>query len=291
MRIAILSRKSRLYTNREIRRAAKARGHSITTFEPVNLHFSVNDGGVSIFDRSKRQKQFDAMIPRIQSEDPYGLAAIRQFEISGSYVINQADAICLGHDKFATFQALKKAKLPVPPTVLLKHPLSVKSAIREIGGYPAVFKPLAGAQGMGVTLIEDESKADSLVGLGWEWDQPSLLQKFYPESSGEDFRLLLIGGEVIASMKRVAKKGEWRSNFHRGGKGFVYTPSQKEEKLAIRAAKAVGLNLCGVDIIKTDDGVKLLELNASPGLEEISRATGIDVADKLIEFIEEKVSK
>ena len=186
-------------------------------------------------------------------------------------------------------QLLTEAGVAVPPTVLLKHPLSVTSAIREVGGLPVVFKPLQGAQGMGVFRIQSEADADSLVGLGWEWNQPCIIQKFYPEAVGEDFRFIVIGGQIIAAMRRKAKKGEWRSNFHRGGKGYPYSPTKAEERLAKKAAKAIGLNFCGVDMLKTNDGPVIVEVNASPGLKLISRTTGVNVAGELVGFIEGKV--
>jgi ribosomal protein S6--L-glutamate ligase len=173
--------------------------------------------------------------------------------------------------------------------VLVKHPLSVPSALREVGGLPAIFKPLGGAQGMGVILIETEAAANSLVGLGWEWNQPCLLQKFYPEAAGEDLRFIVIGGEVAAAMKRVAKKGDWRANFHSGGKGVCYRTTASDKRLALKSAKAVGLNFCGVDVLITNNGPVVVEVNASPGLQEISRVTGVDIAGELVGYIELKV--
>ena len=289
MRIAILSRKSRLYSNRELRRAAIARGHSVITLDPVNLHFSLGGKDAAIFDHSRRLKPFDALIPRIQPDDPYGIASIEHFKLTGCFILNDCHAISTAHDKFASLQALSETGVRVPPTVLVKHPLSVSSAIKEVGGLPVVFKPLMGAQGMGVILTKTDAEADSLVGLGWEWNQPCLLQKFYAEAAGEDLRLLVIGGEVVASMKRTAKKGEWRANFHRGGKGVVYEPSKAELRMAKKAAKAVGLNFCGVDILGTDDGPVVVEVNASPGLQLVSKVTGVDVAGVLVKFIESRV--
>jgi ribosomal protein S6--L-glutamate ligase len=286
MRIAILSRKSRLFSNREFRRAAVARGHSVTALDPVNLHFSLGNGNAAIFNRSRRLKAFDALIPRIQPNDAYGLASIEHFNLTGCFVLNESRAVASAHDKATSLQILCQAGVAVPPTVLLKHPLSVHSAIKEIGGLPVVFKPLMGAQGMGVILVESESDADSLVGLGWEWNQPCMLQKFYPEAAGEDYRFIVIGGNVVAAMKRKAKKGDWRSNFHRGGKGYAHSPTKAEERLVKKAAKAIGLNFCGVDMLKTDDGPVIVEVNASPGLKLISSTTGVDVAGELMGFIE-----
>jgi len=291
MRIAILSRKSRLYSNAALRRAAISRGHSATTLDPINLHFSLGMERPAIFDRSRRLRPFSAMIPRIQPNDPYGLASIEHFELTGCFVLNSGGSVALAHDKFNSLQALAQANVPVPPTVLVKHPLSVPSALREIGGLPAIFKPLSGAQGMGVILIESEAVANSLVGLGWEWNQPCLLQKFYPEAAGEDLRFIVISGDVVAGMKRVAKKGDWRANFHSGGKGECYEPTVHDMRLALRSTKAIGLNFCGVDILLTNNGPVVVEVNASPGLQEISRVTGVDVAGELIRYIELKVSE
>ena len=288
MRIAILSRKSRLFSNRELRRAAKAREHSVTTLDPINLHFSLGTPGAAIFNRSRRLRPFDAMIPRIQPGDAWGLASIEHFGLTGCFVLNDARAIARAHDKFSSLQVLAQVGVSVPPTVLLKHPLSVPSALKEIGGPPAVFKPLEGAQGMGIFLVDTEPDADSLVGLGWEWDQPCILQKYYPEANGEDLRFIVIGGEVVAAMKRIAKKGEWRANFHRGGKGVRYNPSLKGKRLARKAANAIGLNFCGVDMLSTDDGPVIVEVNASPGLELISRVSKVDVADVLTRYIESR---
>ncbi len=286
MRIAILSRKSRLYSNRELRKAATRRGHSVTSLDPVNLHFSIAGNSGAIFDRSRRLAGFDALIPRIQPSDAYGLASIEHFALTGCFVVNDAICIARAHDKFNSLQALAKAGVPVPPSALLKHPLSTPSAIREVGGLPVVFKPLAGAQGMGVILVDNESEANSLIGLGWEWDQPCMLQKYYPEAAGQDLRFIVIGGEIVASMKRVAKKGEWRANFHRGGKGMKHEPSKVEERIARKAAKTIGLNFCGVDILATDDGPVVVEVNASPGLQLISKVTGVDVGGELVGFLE-----
>ncbi len=287
MRIAILSRKSRLYSNRELRHAALARGHSVTTLDPINLHFSLGNNEPAIFDRSRRLRTFDAMIPRIQPGDPWGLASIEHFKLTGCFVVNDAHAVALAHDKYNSLQALALVGLPVPPTVLVKHPLSVPSALKEIGGLPAIFKPLGGAQGMGVILVEDIPTANSLVGLGWEWNQPCLLQKFLSEANSEDIRILIIGGKVVAAMKRVARKGDWRANFHSGGKGVPYSPSTKETKLGLKAAKTIGLNFCGVDILQTDSGPVVVEVNASPGLKEISRVSGMDIAGFVISFLEQ----
>ena len=290
MRIAILSRKSRLFSNAALRKAATSRGHSVVTLDPINLHFSLGGERPEIFDRSRRLKPFDAMIPRIQPNDPYGLASIEHFELTGSFVLNNGRAVALAHDKFNSLQAMAKVGIPIPPTVLLKHPLSVPSALKEIGGLPAIFKPLGGAQGMGVILIESEAAANSLVGLGWEWNQPCLLQKFYAEAAGADLRFIVIGGDVVAAMKRVAKKGDWRANFHSGGKGEAYNPTAYDKHLASKSAKAIGLNFCGVDILFTNNGLVVVEVNASPGLQEITRATGVDVAGELINFIESRAS-
>jgi len=261
----------------------------VTTLDPVNLHFSLGGKDAAIFDRSRRLKPFDALIPRIQPDDPYGIASIEHFKLTVCFILNDCHAISTAHDKFASLQALAEAGVRVPPTVLVKHPLSVSSAIKEVGGLPVVFKPLMGAQGMGVILAKTEAEADSLVGLGWEWNQPCLIQRYYPEAAGEDLRLIVIGGDVVASMKRTAKKGEWRANFHRGGKGVVYEPSKAEVRIARKAAKAVGLNFCGVDILGTDDGPVVVEVNASPGLQLVSKVTGVDVASELVKFIESRI--
>ena len=230
-------------------------------------------------------KGVDVVIPRIGTfGTEYGISVVHQFELMGVPVVNDHLAIARAKDKLGCLQILASRALPVPPTVLTRYPRKLHDALRHLGGTPVVLKLLRGTQGTGVVLAESATGVESVLDAIWSLGEDIMIQKFIRESKGKDLRILVIGGEVVGAMRRTAREGEFRSNIHRGGTGTMVEPTPTLARLAIDATRIVGLDVAGVDLLESDEGPLLLEVNASPGFQGLEEATSIDVATRMIEY-------
>jgi ribosomal protein S6--L-glutamate ligase len=288
MKIAILSRKSSLYSTRKLVEAAEKRGHSVRVIDVLRCYMNIAPKSPEIHYRGAKLERFDAVIPRIgASVTFYGAAVVRQFEMMGVYVVNESIAISRARDKLRSLQLLARRGIGLPITAFAHSPDDTADIIKLVKGAPMVIKLIEGAQGKGVVLAETDTAADSVIGAFRNLDAYFLVQDFIEEAKGSDIRCFVVGGEVIAAMKRKAAPGEFRSNLHRGGSATAVKLTKAEERTARRAARILGLNVAGVDIVRTRTGPAVLEVNSSPGLEGIETTTGVDVAGRIIEFIEQ----
>lgn len=289
MKIAILSRNPRLYSTSRLVAAAEARGHEARVIDHIRCFMDIGTDNPSVHYKNEefRKGDFDAVIPRIgASVSFYGTAVVRQFEMMGIYCVNESVAISRARDKLRSIQLLSRKGAGIPWTAFANSPDDVSSLIREVGGAPLVIKVLEGTQGVGVVLAETEKAAESVIQAFMGVKSNILIQEFIHEAGGSDIRCLVVGGKVIAAMMRTAPEGEFRSNLHRGGTAKLVKLSPAERELAIKAAKVMGLNVCGVDILRSRRGPLVMEVNSSPGLKGIEEATGKDVAGMIIQFIE-----
>lgn len=287
MKIAILSRKKELYSTRRLIEAAGRRGHEVRVIDPLKCYMNVTSHSPSVHYRGDRLEDFDAIIPRIGASITfYGTAVVRQFEMMDVYCLNESVAISRARDKLRCLQLLSRKGIGLPVTGFAHHPDDTEDVLNLVGGAPCVIKLLEGTQGMGVVLAETKKAGESVIDAFRGLDAHFLVQEFIGEAEGADIRAFVIGGKVVASMMRKARDGEFRSNLHRGGKATLVKITPEERSIAARAAKIIGLNLAGVDIIRSKHGPLVIEVNSSPGLEGIERATHKDIADAIIEFIE-----
>lgn len=290
MKIAILSRGPHLYSTTRIKEAAQGRGHDVRVLDTLSLSMMVAETGPALYYRSKRLRRQDAVIPRIGASITfYGTAVIRQFEQMGVFTLNSSHAVSVSRDKLRSSQILSRHKIGMPPTVFLRNKEGVMDAIEQVGGVPIIVKLLEGTQGVGVILVESAKTAKAIIETLHLARQNVLIQKFVQESRGRDIRAFVVGGRVVAAMRRVGQAGEFRSNVHQGGRVEAVQLDPRYEETAIRAAQILGLQVAGVDMLEGDDGPKIMEVNSSPGLEGIERATGVDVADAIIAHLEERV--
>ena len=291
MKIALLSRNQKLYSTRRLVAAAKKRGHQVEVVDVLRCYMNIAPRDPQIHYSGKQLEGFDAVIPRIgASVTFYGTAVVRQFEMMNVYCLNESVAITRSRDKLRALQLLARKGVGLPVTGFAHAPEEAKNVIRMVGGAPVVIKLIEGTQGQGVVLAESEQGAESMIEAFRELDAYFLVQEFVAEAKGTDIRCFVIGNEVVAAMERRAKKGEFRSNLHRGGtaRGVEITP--RERATAIRAAKIMGLNVAGVDLLRTKKGPLVMEVNSSPGLEGIEAATKTDIASQVIEFIEKNAA-
>jgi ribosomal protein S6--L-glutamate ligase len=289
MHIAILSRNRKLYSTRRLVEAARQRGHEASVIDPLKCVMDVTSRRPAVYHRGEILPRFDAVIPRIgASVTFYALAVLRQFEVMGVYPANESVAIGRSRDKLRALQLLARAGIGMPVTAFAHSPDDTKTLVRLVGGAPLVLKLLEGTQGRGVVLAETTKAAESVIDAFLELDANFLVQQFIKEAGGADIRAFVVGDRVVASMLRQAKEGEFRSNLHRGGSASIVKLSPAERATAVRAARTVGLNVAGVDIVRGKDGPLVLEVNSSPGLEGIEQATSKDVAGMVIEFIEKR---
>jgi ribosomal protein S6--L-glutamate ligase len=292
MRLLILSRSAALYSTSRLVLAARSRGHDAVVADPLDFHIVVSRGRASMFLGNQVVPEADLVIPRIgASITNYGLAVVRQFDMMGVPVLNTSVAIARSRDKLRSIQLLTKKDIDVPKTVCARTPDSVELALSFVGGTPAIVKLQQGAQGIGTMIAETPQAVTSLLETLWAMGQDIILQEYIAESKGRDYRAIVVGGKVIASMRRQAKKGEFRSNLHRGGHGVAVTLDRRYRVAAIAATKVMGLEVAGVDMLEGRDGPKILEINSSPGLEGIERASGVDVAGAIIEHAERYAEK
>ncbi len=287
MKIAILSRNSKLYSTRRLVESAQARGHEVKVVDVLRCYMNITSHRPSIHYRGEVLQGFDAVIPRIgASVTFYGTAVLRQFEMMGVYPLNESVAVTRSRDKLRSMQLLARKGIGLPVTGFAHNPDDIEDLIREVGGAPMVIKLLEGTQGIGVVLAETQQAAESVIEAFMGLKANILVQEYIREAGGADIRCLVVGDKVVAAMKRQAKDGEFRSNLHRGGSASLIKISPEERSTAVRAAKVMGLNVAGVDILRSNHGSVVMEVNSSPGLEGIEQATGKDVAGIIIDFIE-----
>jgi ribosomal protein S6--L-glutamate ligase len=288
MRIAILSRNPELYSTRRLVEACKAREHEVQVLNTLRCYMDIASHRPSIHYNGVELEPFDAVIPRIgASVTFYGAAVLRQFEMMGAYPLNESVAITRSRDKLRSLQILARAGIGLPLTGFANLPGDTKDLIRLVGGAPLVVKMLEGTQGKGVVLAETQKAAESLIDAFKGLKAHFLVQEYIKEAGGADIRCFVVGAKVVAAMKRQAAAGEFRSNLHRGGTASLIKLTPEERSTATRAAKKMGLNVSGVDLLRSNHGPVVLEVNSSPGLEGIESATGKDVAGLIVKFIEE----
>jgi len=287
MKIAILSRNKKLYSTRRLVEAAEQRGHEVDVIDTLHCYMDITSNNPTVRYKGKALPTYDAVIPRIgASVTFYGTSVVRQFEMMGTFSINESVAISRSRDKLRSMQLLSRKGIGLPRTGFAHHPDNIKDLIKNVGGAPVVIKLLEGTQGIGVVLGETTKAAESIIEAFMGLKANILVQEFIKEAGGADIRCLVVGDKVIAAMKRQGQEGEFRSNLHRGGTAEVVKLSKEERDTAVRAAKVMGLHLCGVDLLRSNRGPVVMEVNSSPGLEGIERATGKDIAGLICQFIE-----
>lgn len=287
MKIAILSRNADLYSTRRLVEAARQRGHQADVINALHCYMDITSTKPAIYYAECKLEGYGAVIPRIGASITfYGLAVLRQFELMDIYPLNESMAIGRSRDKLRSQQLLARAGLGLPVTGFAHTPDDIKSLIRLVGGPPLIIKLLEGTQGKGVVLAETYQAAESVIDAFRKLDANFLVQEYVREAGGSDIRCFVIGGKVVAAMMRTAREGEFRSNLHRGGSGALVELTQEEQDTAVQAAETMGLNVAGVDLVRSRRGPLVLEVNSSPGLEGIERITGKDIAGLIIEFIE-----
>ncbi len=290
LKIGVLSRNKDLYSTRSLVAAAEDRGHDVRVIDYLRCHMTITSMKPKIF-LGDEDLQFDAVIPRIGASNTFfGTAVVRQFEMMGTYPLNESVAISRSRDKLRSLQLLARKGIGLPVTAFAHDSKATGHLIKSCGGAPLVIKLLEGTQGVGVVLAETQKAAESVIEAFRGLDAHILAQEFIKEANGADIRCLVVGGKVVASMMRKGKEGEFRSNLHRGGSAKLIRITPEERSAAVRAAKVMGLNVAGVDLLRANHGPVIMEVNSSPGLEGIETATGKDIAGKIIEFIEKNAS-
>ncbi|MEA2563721.1 MAG: ribosomal protein S6--L-glutamate ligase [Acidobacteriota bacterium] len=286
MKIAILSRKATLYSTSRLVEACRHRGADVMVLDPLECIVKLSKKRPEVFHGNERVTGLDGVVPRIGASITfYGLAVLRQFEMMGVFAANGSQGISRSRDKLRSLQLLSRYDIGIPPTAFARRREDIRSAIRKVGGAPVILKLLEGTQGMGVILAESVKSAESVLDAMSSLRQNILIQAFVAESDGSDFRAIVVGGKVVAAMERTAGEGEFRSNLHRGASALGVTLEPAYEQTAVHAAEVLGLNIAGVDMLHSKDGPMVLEVNSSPGLEGIERATGVDVAGAMIDYV------
>jgi ribosomal protein S6--L-glutamate ligase len=289
MNIAVLSRKPSLYSTARLVEAARSRGHQVEVIDFLRCFMNITSHKPQIFFKGRSLDTFDAVIPRIgASHTFYGTAVVRQFEMMGIYTLNRSQAISRARDKLRSLQVMAKQGIGLPVTGCAHSTRDVEGLIKTVGGAPLVVKLLEGTQGIGVVLAENQNAAESVIEAFRGLKANIIVQEFIREAKGSDIRAFVVGDKVVAAMVRQAKEGEFRSNLHRGGNASLAKITPAERITAIKAARAMGLNVAGVDILRSNHGPVVIEVNSSPGLEGIEKSTQVDVAGAIIDFIEKK---
>lgn len=287
MKIGILSRNKKLYSTRRLVEACEQRGHEVRVIDTLRCYMNITSNKPEIHYRGEILEGYDAVIPRIgASVTFYGTSVVRQFEMMGVFSINESVAITRSRDKLRSLQLMSRKGLGLPKTGFAHSPDDVQDLIKMVGGTPLVIKLLEGTQGIGVVLAETKKAAESVIEAFMGLKANILVQEFIKEAGGADIRCLVVGGKVVAAMKRQGAEGEFRSNLHRGGSAELVKITPEERATAVKAANIMGLNMAGVDLLRAERGPLVMEVNSSPGLEGIEQATGKDVAGMLIDFIE-----
>ena len=292
MRLVILSRQESLYSTQALAAAGRARGHQVEVLDTLQFDIRLSRQNPELFYQGKPVGPADAVIPRIgASITVFGLAVVRQFEMLGVYCVNESQAIARSRDKLRCLQILSRHDIGMPPTVYTRQAEHLLECMAHVDGPPVVIKLLEGTQGIGVVLAESTAAASSVIEAFHGLEQNILIQQFIKEAAGADIRALVVGRRVVAAMRRQAVAGEFRSNLHRGGSATKLRLPAEYRKTALAAARVLGLRVAGVDMIESAEGPMVMEVNSSPGLEGIQKATGEDVADAVIEHIERELPR
>lgn len=292
MKICVLSRNPNLYSTNKLVKAAEDRGHEVEVIDPTLCYMVIASHRPSIHYKGRELSDFDAVIPRIGASITfYGTAVVRQFEMMNVFCVNESVAISRSRDKLRSLQLLARKGVGLPVTGFANSTKFTNDLISQVGGAPLVVKLLEGTQGVGVVLAETHNAAESVIEAFRGLKQNILVQEFVKEANSCDIRCLVIGDKVVAAMMRKGREGDFRSNLHRGGSVLTVKLTPEERSTAVRAAKIMGLNVAGVDILRANHGPVVMEVNSSPGLEGIEAATGINVGGKIITWIEKNCSK
>lgn len=287
MNIIILSRNASLYSTQSLVDAARRRNHYVRVIDHMSCDLIIESGKSKIFFNNQPLQHIDAIIPRIGSTaTSYGAAVIRQFESQGVFSTLHAEPLLKARDKLSCLQILESKGIAVPKTVYVSNTYTMPHLLELMEPYPIIIKLVSGTQGMGVILAENKSNAESILEAFHTTKEKVILQKFIKEAKGADVRAFVVDGEIVGAMKRQAKPGDFRSNLHRGGTSELIKLTSQEEETALRSVEILGLKIAGVDMLKTHNGPVVLEVNASPGLEGIEGTTGVDIAAKIINFVE-----
>ena len=290
MKIGILSRNPKIYSTHRLVKAAISRGHEVRVIDPLRCYMNITSAKPMVHYREECLDDFNVMIPRIgASITYYGASVLRQFEMMGVYSMNESTSITRSRDKLRCLQILSRSGIGLPVTSYAHSTKMTEKLIKMVGGAPCVIKLIEGTQGKGVILAETHKAAESVIDGFRQMKAHFLVQEFIKESNGCDIRAFVIGDRVVASMMRKAKEGEFRSNLHRGGTATQVDISEEEASVAVNAAKALGLSVAGVDLLRSSRGPLVLEVNSSPGLQGIETSTGLDIASMIIEYIEENI--
>lgn len=290
MNIVILSRNSDLYSTKRLVEAGQKRGHQVEIIDPLRCDIVIEKKKPEIYYKGRHLNDIQAVIPRIGASITfYGTAVVRQFEMMHVFTTVESQALVRSRDKLRSLQVLSRAGLGLPKTVFTNYSRNVKEIIAQVGGAPVIIKLLEGTQGLGVVLAETDNAAESVIEAFNGLQARVIVQEFIKEAGGADIRAFVVDGHVVGAMKRQGKDGEFRSNLHRGGTASVVELTDEEENAAIKAAKAMGLGVAGVDMLQSSRGPLILEVNSSPGLEGIETATGKDIAKTIIRYIERNV--
>lgn len=291
MNIAMMARNPNLYSHKRLIEAAEARGHTIDVINTLRVTMNITSRRPALYYNGEKLPHFDAVIPRIGASITfYGLAVLRQFEMMGVYPLNESVAIGRSRDKLRSMQLLAQAGVGLPVTAFAHDPKQTDQVLEMVGGAPVVIKLLEGTQGIGVVLAETNNSARSIIEAFRGASVNILVQEFIKEAGNSDIRIIVVGGKVIAAMERSGAEGDFRSNLHRGGSSRGIRISPEERSTAIRSAKRMGLNVAGVDLLRSNHGPVVMEVNSSPGLEGVEKATGVDVAGAIIDFLEKNTA-
>ncbi|MBQ0716670.1 MAG: 30S ribosomal protein S6--L-glutamate ligase [Sulfitobacter litoralis] len=290
LRVAVLSREASNYSTSRLVEVGEARGHTVEVIDTTRCYMAINAMAPEVHYDGKRLPRYDAVIPRIgASVTPYGCAVIRQFETIGTYCVNGSAGILSSRDKLHAHQVLASKKIGMPTTAFAASPKDTSNLMALVGTAPLIVKLLESTQGKGVVLAETKKAAESVIDAFRGLKANFLVQDFVKEAAGEDLRCLVVDGKVVAAMKRTGADGDFRSNLHRGGTAQVVRITKLERETALRAARAFGLGKAGVDLLRSDSGPKVLEVNSSPGFEGIEKATGKDIVGMIYDMIEARV--
>jgi len=291
LKIAILSRDSSLYSTSRLKEAGEARGHEVRVIDYLRCYMNITSRRPQIIFQGQEVEGFDAVIPRIgASHTFYGTAVVRQFEMRGTFTANESQAITRSRDKLRSLQLLARSGIGLPVTGFAHSTKDIDGLLESVGGAPVVVKLLEGTQGVGVVLAETKKAAESVIAAFRQLDANILVQEYIKESGGADIRVIVVGGRVVAAIKRTSAPGDFRSNLHRGGTASAIRLTPEERSIAVRAARTLGLNVSGVDLLQSNHGPVVMEVNSSPGLEGVEGATKVDVAGKMIEFLEKNAA-
>jgi ribosomal protein S6--L-glutamate ligase len=292
VKIAILSRNGALYSTSALRDAVEKRGHEVKVIDYLRCVIDITSHRPGIMYAGRPLEGFDAVIPRIgASHTFYGTAVVRQFEMMGTFSTAESVSIARSRDKLRSLQLLSRHGIGLPVTGIAHSTKDIGGLIDLVGGAPLVVKLIEGTQGVGVVLCETRKAAESVIAAFRELDAQILVQEFIKEARGADIRVIVIGGRAVASMKRQGAPGDFRSNLHQGGTAEAIKLTPEERSTAIRAAKTMGLGVCGVDLLRSNHGPVVMEVNSSPGLEGIQTTTGLDIADKIVQYIEKNAAQ